>query len=258
METNNTNTNNQTPLGFKQTQDDYINSYILLRQLIGILGISLPFALIIGNRILGNPYWLQLSISHYYYSYMHFAFMGVLFILGAILISYREKEYQLANHVSTLAGVFAFCVAIFPTKFNGFQKPEYIHIEDMYWKTWFKFIHFGSALLLFICFAIFCFIIFQKSDKNIVPSHFDQKKLLRNRIYKFCGWGIVMSIIMIGACTLYEDYFKYQPTTFTKYATFIFETTALICFGNSWLLKGSLNWKNPNNTILSKIVAPVR
>ena len=240
----------------KQTNDDYVISYLLLRQLIGILGIALPFALIFGNRLLGNGHWLQPSISHYFYSYMHFAFVGVLFILGAILISYREKEYQLANRVSTFAGAFAFCVAIFPTKFNGFLKPEYLHIEDMYWKSWFKIIHFGSALMLFICFAIFCFFIFQKSDKDLKPADFDKKKKLRNRIYKICGWGIVISIFMIAACTLYEKYVAI--TVFTKYSTFIFETTALLCFGISWLLKGSVNWKTGDSNLLRKMVAPVR
>lgn len=238
----------------KQSNDDYIVSYLLLRQLIGILGIALPFALIFGNHLLGNEHWLQESISHYFYSYMHFAFVGVLFILGAILISYREKEYKLANHVSTFAGAFALCVAIFPTEFNGFLGQEYI--DTTVWKPWFKIIHFGSALLLFVCFAIFCFVIFQKSDASVAPSHFDKKKRLRNRIYKFCGWGIVFSILMIAACTLYEKYV--DVTTFTQYATFIFETTALLCFGNSWLLKGSLNWRNTDSVILRKMAEPVR
>ena len=197
MKPNNKNPKNQTPIAFKQTNEDYVKSYLVLRQLLGILGILLPFALIIGNRLLGNEHWLQPSISHYFYSYMHFAFVGVLLILGAILISYREKEYILANRVSNFAGAFAFCVAIFPTKFDGFLTPEYIHIEDMYWKSWFKIIHFGSALLLFVCFAIFCFVIFQKSDKSLKPADFDEKKKLRNRIYKICGWGIVVSIVML-------------------------------------------------------------
>ena len=240
----------------KQTNNDYIISYFLLRQLIGILGIVLPFALIIGNHLLGNEHWLQLSISHYFYSYMHFAFVGVLFILGAILISYREKEYKLANRISTLAGFFALCVAIFPTKFDGFLGTEYIHIDDLFWKSWFKIIHFGSAGLLFVCFAIFCFVIFQKSDKDLKPSEFDKKKKRRNTIYKFCGWGIVASIKMIGGCTLWEEYAT--PNSFTKYSTFIFETTALICFGNSWLLKGSVNWKTDDSELLRKIVSPVR
>jgi hypothetical protein len=238
------------------SKDDYLFSYLLLRQLIGILGITLPFALIIGNRLLGNAHWLQPSISHYFYSYMHFAFVGVLFILGAILISYREQEYKLASRVSTFAGVFAFFVAIFPTKFEWFLGQEYIDIDVLYWKSWFKIIHFGSAGLLFTCFAIFCFVIFQKSDRDLKPSEFDDKKKLRNRIYKICGWGIVISILMIGSCTVYEIYM--DKNLFTKYSTFIFETTALLFFGISWLLKGSVNWKNDDNAILSKMVAPVR
>lgn len=240
----------------KNNNSDYIISYLLLRQLIGVLGIALPFALIFGNRLLGNENWLQPSISHYFYSYMHFAFVGVLFILGAILISYREKEYKLASRISTFAGIFAVCVAIFPTKFDGFIGQEYIDIDVLYWKSWFKIIHFGSAGLLFVCFAVFCFVIFQKSDADIKPSEFDKKKKLRNRIYKICGWGIVVSIIMIGTCTLYEEYIG--KNLFTKYSTFIFETTALLCFGNSWLLKGSVKWKNDDNELLRKIVAPVR
>ena len=238
----------------KQSNDDYIVSYLLLRQLIGILGIFLPFALIFGNHWLGNESWLQPSISHYFYSYMHFAFVGVLFILGAILISYREKEYKLANRVSTLAGVFAFCVAIFPTEYIDFNDDAYIITSK--WEPYFKWIHFGSAFCLFACFAIFCFVIFQKSDKEVAPSHFDKKKLLRNRIYRLCGWGIIASIVMIAACTLYEKY--NDSTTFTQYSTFIFETTALLCFGNSWLLKGSLNWKSDEKKWLRTIAAPVR
>lgn len=238
----------------KQTKDDYIISYILLRQLIGILGILLPFALIIGNHLLGNEYWLQESISHYFYSYMHIAFIAVLCILGIVLISYREKEYKLANRVSTLAGYFAFGVATFPTSFEGFMGSFYL--KPTFWQPWFRWIHFGSAFLLFACFVIFCFVIFQKSDANIQPYLFDKKKRTRNSIYTYCGWGIVLSVVMIATGFLYEIYV--EKNIYTTYSTFVFETTALLCFGSSWLLKGSVNWKNIDNKLLRKIVAPVR
>lgn len=239
----------------QQTKDDYIISYMLLRQLIGVIGIALPFALIIGNRLLGNEYWVQVSISHYFYSYMHIAFVGVLCILGGVLISYREKEYVFANRVATFAGYFAILVAAFPTAYKGFEGKHYF--DTTVWHGWFKYVHFGSAALLFVCFAIFCFVIFQKSDEGFVPAEFPEKKKLRNHIYKICGWGIVLSILMIAGCTLYE-YLTDSQTTFTKYSTFIFETTALLCFGNSWLLKGSVNWKHSDNAVLRKIASPVR
>lgn len=238
----------------RQTKDDYIVSYLILRQLIGILGLLLPFALIFGNRLLGNEHWLQSSISHYFYSYMHIAFVGVLSVLGAILISYREKEYKLANRISTLAGVFAIHVAIFPTAFEGFMGQPYI--DTTVWRDWFKWIHFGSAFCLFVCFAIFCFVIFQKSDEEILTTEQSEKKKFRNRIYSFCGWGIVISIVLIAVGFLWEKYVG--TNTFTIYSTFIFETTSLLCFGNSWLLKGSVNWKDIDNKWLRILVAPVR
>ena len=143
----------------KQNQNDLIISYIILRQLIGVIGIVLPLSLIVGNRLLGNEHWLQQSISHYFYSYMHFAFVGVLCLLGGVLISYREIKSNLANRVSNFAGLFAFGVAIFPTEYNGFMGSPYLCTSV--WHSWFKYIHFGSALLLFVCFTIFCFKIFQ-------------------------------------------------------------------------------------------------
>lgn len=237
----------------KKNDNDYIISYLILRQLIGILGLCLPFALLIGNKLLGSSVWFQPSISHFYYSYMHIAFVGVLCVLGGFLITYRGKS-KLENRVSNFSGAFAFLVAMFPTAFQGFIGNDYLN--PTVWHGWFKYIHFGSAGLLFACFAFFCLKIFQESDEGETEGNFDYKKKRRNKIYKTCGWGIVVSIILIGASTIYEN--AYGANTFTTYSTFIFETTALLFFGNSWLLKGSLNWKDMNGSILKKMVEPVR
>ena len=245
----------QSTTSFRQTDGDYIKSYLILRQLIGLLGIGLPFALIIGNRCMGNPFWLQESISIYYYSYMHLAFVGVLSVLGIVLITYHEAHFPLANKVSTLAGFFAIGVAAFPTVFdNNFNGNNYV--ITTVWKDWFQYIHFGSAFLLFGCFAVFCFVIFQRSDDKIAPKDFDDKKRYRNKIYKICGWGIVISIALIGLGLGFKHIYPYNA--YSTYSTFIFETTALLFFGNSWLLKGTVNWEQSGNTILEKMVSPVR
>ncbi len=237
----------------KNNDNDYTVSYLILRQLIGILGLCLPFALLLGNKLLGSSAWLQPSISHYFYSYMHIVFIGVLCVLGGFLITYKGKS-KLENKISNFSGAFSFGVAVFPTEFNGFIGNEYL--KPLIWLEWFKWIHFGSAGLLFVCFAFFCLKIFQESDAGLTELNFDDKKKFRNKIYKTCGWGIIISIIIIACCTIYEK--NYQATSFTTYSTFIFETTALLFFGNSWLLKGTVNWKNLNNPILKKMVAPVR
>lgn len=186
---------------------------------------------------------------------MHFAFVGVLCLLGGVLISYREIKSNLANRVSNFAGLFAFGVAIFPTEYNGFMGSPYLCTSV--WHSWFKYIHFGSALLLFVCFTIFCFKIFQEHDDTYSTPAEIAKKERRNAIYKLCGWGIVVSILIMAGSFGYEWYFKTQ-TTFTKYSTFIFETTAMLFFGNSWLLKGSLYWKNSSYTVVRRAAALVR
>jgi hypothetical protein len=38
------------------------------------------------------------------------------------------------------------------------------------------------------------------------------------------------------------------------YSTILFETTALLPFGCSWLLKGSVNWVKSKNVVLKKSV----
>ena len=53
-------------------------SYLEFRRAIGILGMALPFILLIGGFIFGNNS-LQYSLSHYYHTNMRDFFVGLLF-----------------------------------------------------------------------------------------------------------------------------------------------------------------------------------
>lgn len=232
----------------KNTQhqpNDYVLSYLYLRQLIGVLGIGLPFFVVFGSMLVGGCGNIQISISHYYYTTMHIVFVGTLCVLGGCLITYKGKD-AIENRTSNFAGAFAFCVAAFPTGFCGFKG----HGEPCQFVTlpnnmpgFITLIHFGSAALLFVCFIAFCFKIFQHSDEE---KAIDEKKRRRNATYKFCGWIIVISITAIAGVTLYD--WKFDTNIF-PYATILFETTALLAFGFSWLLKGTLDWPKSTNKI---------
>lgn len=101
-----------------------IISYQKLRAFIGFTGILLPVAVVGGCFVLGSSsYSWQHSISHYYYSIMHVIFVGVLCVLGGFLISYQGKDVW-ESRLSNLAGCFAFGVASFPTRFDGFRVGE--------------------------------------------------------------------------------------------------------------------------------------
>jgi hypothetical protein len=239
------------------TNNSSVISYLLLRQLIGILGISLPFILVIGTNLLGGCSKVQPSISHYYYSVLHIIFVGTLCVLGGFLITYRgNSHYKYENIVSNLAGVFAFGVAMFPTSFSGFKEKDmacqYIYLmPDNTLPSYVNNLHFTFATLLFICFVIFCMRIFQDADDGVI----DEKKKRRNKIYKGCGITILISILCIAAITIYE---RVSHKSVFPYYVFVFETTSLLPFGFSWLLKGSVNWPKSKNAMVRKMIEVVR
>lgn len=228
-------------------------NYLVLRQFIGSLGILLPFLLVFGNRCF-NAAWVQPSISHYYYSHMHFLFVGVLCLIAGFLITYRGME-SFDNRVSNIAGICALGVAVFPTGFEGFISEDTCYLTLHAWPSYFSYLHYGSAVCLFVCFALFCFKIFTLDDNNRSNSQFDAKKLRRNRFYRLCGWGIVLSMAAIGGITLYNH--LNHSNVFPK-ATFYFETTSLLFFGNSWLLKGSLDWPQSKFYLKRLMAQPFR
>jgi cytochrome bd-type quinol oxidase subunit 2 len=238
-------------------KDDSIISYLLLRQLIGILGILLPFSLTLGAYLVGHCSSLQPSISHYYFSTMHIVFVGTLCVLGGFLITYRGKG-TLENRTSNIAGACAFSVAIFPTSSVDFINPVNCNCRFITLNggevlpSYIKWLHYGFAAILFICFIIFCLKIFQKSDlDNPDPT----KKERRNAIYKACGIIIIASIVAIATIAIYD--YKTDRDNF-PYSTFIFETTSLLPFGFSWLLKGSVNWPNSKSRMVAKSIKYLR
>jgi len=91
---------------------------------------------------------------------------------------------------------------------------------------------------------------FQKPDDEY--SGIDELKFRRRkRIYKICGWGILISIIMI---VLFN--FVIPQKGLFVYSTFIFETTSLWFFGTAWLVKGSLILKKV--PMLKTLIKPIR
>ena len=145
-------------------------------------------------------------------------------------------------------------MATFPTGCEGFRGHEYIVVN--YWKDWVGYIHYGCATCMFLCFVIFCCFIFQEKDDGTAVAKDDTMKLRRNFIYKCCGIGILVSISIIGGIALLEYFIK--SLHFNPFTTIVFETTSLWCFGFSWLLKGSQNWKKSKHSFLRVIIKQLR
>ena len=132
------------------TPQDFVRSYFFFRKGIGVIGVAFPIVLVIGTVISQRSLGFSDSISAYYYSVMRNVFVGILCAIGVFLICYRYEH--LDDLVSTLAGVFAIGVALFPTAPDVGATEQQMMIG-----TW----HYIFAVGFFVTLAIFALWIFR-------------------------------------------------------------------------------------------------
>jgi hypothetical protein len=212
-----------------------IISYLAMRRLIGILGISLPFVVVIGGFTQGDPA-LQWSISGYYYSNMRDLYVGILSGVALFLISYRGHE-PIDDFVATMSGVFALGVIAFPTAlFSGkivrvgiFQIPDNIS----------EIIHLIFGTLFFLALSFNSLFLFTRRHPGVMG----KEKKHRNVIYRTCG---IVMLVAIGGITLSTLFLRESVVT-AWHPVLILESVALAAFGTSWMVKGNTLFKDRHN-----------
>jgi len=192
------------------------------RQLIGYIGLILPFLLIFISLMRdGMERWKSLeSISAYYYSGAVTAFVGMLVSLALFLFTYPgyDNKYKWADRlVAKIAAAAALVVAFFPTKAPLDVLPL------PWWTPTTGTLHAVGAIVLYSMFAVFALWLFRLTGEGEQPTA-DKKR--RNNLYLFCGVVIVLCIAWAGYNT-WKDRPIFWP-----------ESIALIAFAISWLVKG--------------------
>lgn len=104
----------------------YARSYLLIRMSVGLMGIMLPGALIVGEYFfVRGGVDVRGSLSSYYHSPMSDLFVATLSITGFLLIMYRIGEYRKPGFwFSLTAGVTVLGVVFFPTSRPGLTPDE--------------------------------------------------------------------------------------------------------------------------------------
>jgi hypothetical protein len=202
-------------------------SYLTLRRCIGILGMLLPFVMMLGGLI--QQPGIRSSISDYYYSNMRDFFVGLMCAVGLFLVTYKGYD-NVDDLVSTASGIFAFGVAAFPTcRLDGTHGPEGIFlINDVYT----KYAHLACAALFFLLLALNSIFLFTKTGGD--AGQRTSRKRMRDAVYIFCGVAILVSLAGI---ILYVFFF--EKSAVSRYNPVLFlETVSLAAFGLSWLVKG--------------------
>lgn len=211
-------------------------SYFTLRKTLGILGVAFPVILVAGSMISGNCYEIQNSISSYYHTNTRDVFVGFLCAIALFLFAYKGYEKR-DDVVGDLACIFALGVAFFPATV---EKPFTGCIPHEIDKGFTGTLHLISAGLLFMSLAYFSMVLFTRKVADPTP----QKKK-RNRIYRICGYIIIICVLL---CGLNEVFFQTNFPQMQQYKpVFWLETMALWAFGLSWLTKGNVLFKDINN-----------
>jgi hypothetical protein len=192
------------------------------RQAIGYLGLALPILLSQLVRLRPNAasdHWAGDSISAYYWTGVVSLFVGLLAALSLFLLTYRGYQNESQKYdrgAAIIAGIAAAVVALFPTwPPAGLQLP--------WWRDWIGTTHTIAAITLFSMFAVFSLWLFRKSAPGQEP---DAEKKRRNVVYLACGIMIVASMAWALVARRSGG------------SIFWPESTALIFFAWSWLLKG--------------------
>lgn len=216
-------------------------SHDTLRLGIGVLGITLPLLLFLGT------WFLEKSISNYYYSTMRDYLEGVLFFLAFFLAAYRPygESGKWDNRATNAAALFALFLALFPTN-APLVMPTHVPplpyvAENIILRfvspEWSGLLHNIGSGGLFVSFAILSAVLFTQSGgkgwKGWVAG-WKGKKGLRNAIYLGCGVGIAVCIGTIG----WQAFWAANEAVRQNLDVFWPEAIALVLFGFSWLVKG--------------------
>jgi hypothetical protein len=195
-------------------QSNPVISQLMLRKLIGWLGISLPFVLMIGNWISARASPPG-SISGYYYTDMRNFFVGGLSALGVFLLVYRGYE-KLDGLITDVAGASVILVALCPTK-PQVEKRHHLTMQQNV---------IGDLHVLFAAITLIAL--------GVMALRFARaQRRPEVVIYRACAAMIFSCVLLAAASSL-----LLRSISVSSRPLFIFEVLAMLASGISWFVPG--------------------
>jgi hypothetical protein len=218
--------------GCRQSGDDtglkYVKSFLLLRMLVGAVGIALPFALVIGERVLFDDDRLGTSLSGYYHTGVRDIFVGSLCAIGLFLLTYMAFHYVWDNVLSIVGGLAALGVALFPTGGPSPLTP----VQEKWSEPTVSRIHFICAVVFILSLAAISFLFGYREGRKAGsgPRH----KAYWRSLHWLCGAVILVAVAYVAVTKA----FGWHDGHSILYG----EAITALAFGVSWLTKGA-DWK---------------
>lgn len=212
----------------KDDASRYVRSYLIMRILIGAIGVSLPFALVLlDGWVFGLEPSPRDSLSAYYYSGARELFVGALCATGVFLITYKVADRTLDNTLSVVAGIAAVTVAFFPTGL-----PEHAvaltPLQDKLGEGLVEAIHFTAAAVFILSLGVICYF-FSVREGARPPRPGKRPPGFWRNYHLACAGAIAGAVAWIGVT---------QVAGGPSESLLIGETAAVLAFGASWFMKG--------------------
>jgi hypothetical protein len=207
----------------------YVRSFMFERVVIGLLGLTLPFILVLVDRYLfhGHPFPRD-SESAYYYSGMREWFVLSVGSAGFFFIAYKITESNLDNTLSIFGGLCALVIAIFPTKRTHYEKIHGVRrtpLQKLLGEHHVETVHFVAAFGFIIAIGGIC-ILFGLREKNRSPHGTFW------RDFHFVCAGI------IGLALIWTIVSQELLHNCPHWSILAGETACALAFGASWFAKG--------------------
>jgi len=208
----------------------YVRSYLWMRVAVGLLGIALPFVLVLIDKAAfhGNPF-PRGSLSVYYYSGMRDEFVGILAAIGIFLITYKVAERNLDNTLSLVAGLSAIVISLFPT-----GPPPYAHVpltplQKLVGESTTSWVHYTASGVFLVSLAVITFFFgVREGNRPARPG---------NRSPAFWRWFHWTCTLVMGLALLWIVITL--SVGWPPRALLIGECVSAWAFGVSWLWKGA-------------------
>ena len=207
----------------------YVRSYLIMRTVVGALGIALPFVLVLVDGLWfdGDPF-PRTSLSAYYYSGARELFVGTLSAIGVFLITYKVAEVNLDNTLSLLAGLAVVVVALFPTG-RPIDLVGLTPLQDRLGESVVAGIHFTAAGVFILSLAAISYYFGKREGAR--PRIAGRRSPRFWQTYHWICAGTIAAAFVWSAVTGLSDW---GPSRSLLYG----EAVAVWAFAASWLWKG--------------------
>ena len=216
----------------------YVRSYLLIRTLVGLVGILLPVALFAGEAaFVRGPVWVRDSLSAYYHTPMQDVFVGGLSVVAFLLLAYLAAQpWTWDFWLSSLAGVALLVVVFFPIGRSGLppgaprcgSAPEPAGCsptEQLFGEQPVASVHIAASAVFILSLAALCFLFARRvaqHDRDRRTAAFETG----------CGVLILVAVAWIAVGSATGS--RLGPLS----ATYSGEVACIWSFGAAWLVRG--------------------